>query len=91
MLQTLTAFLLVVSPSRQRRAKVPLVQSDAEEAGGDQWQQKEQKAANITTSTTSIFEFFNYLNQIPDDWLQLVVRFRRANGIRDGDRERSIW
>ena len=25
------------------------------------------------------------LNQIPDDWQQIVVRFRRANGIRDGD------
>ena len=25
------------------------------------------------------------LNQIPEDWFQLAVRFRRANGIRDGD------
>ena len=30
------------------------------------------------------------LNQIPEDWHQIAVRFRRANGIRDGDRERSI-
>ena len=25
------------------------------------------------------------LNQIPDDWHQVAVKFRRANGIRDGD------
>jgi hypothetical protein len=31
------------------------------------------------------------LNQIPDDWHQIAVRFRRANSIRDGDKERSIW
>jgi len=31
------------------------------------------------------------LNQIPEEWHQVAVRFRRANGIRDGDRERSIW
>ena len=31
------------------------------------------------------------LNQIPDDWHQIAVRFRRANGIRDGDKERSMW
>ena len=30
-------------------------------------------------------------NQESRDWHQVVVRFRRANGIRDGDRERSIW
>jgi len=37
------------------------------------------------------FAFDCRLNQIPDDWHQIAVRFRRANGIRDGDRERSIW
>jgi hypothetical protein len=37
------------------------------------------------------FVFDCRLNQIPDDWHQIAVRFRRANGIRDGDRERSIW
>jgi len=31
------------------------------------------------------------LNQIPEEWYQVAVRFRRANGIRDGDRERSYW
>ncbi len=31
------------------------------------------------------------LNQIPEEWHQVAVRFRRANGIRDGDREQSIW
>jgi putative transposase len=30
-------------------------------------------------------------NQIPDEWQQIAVKFRRANGIRDGDRERSMW
>jgi len=36
--------------------------------------------------------FDTRLNQIPEDWqLQIAVRFRRANGIRDGDKERSIW
>ena len=31
------------------------------------------------------------LNQIPEEWHQIAVRFRRANGIRDGDRERRLW
>jgi hypothetical protein len=36
------------------------------------------------------FAFDLRLNQITDDWQQIAVRFRRANGIRDGDRERSF-
>ena len=31
------------------------------------------------------------LNQIPEEWHQVVVRFRRTNSIRDGDRERRFW
>ena len=37
------------------------------------------------------FAFDCRLNQIPEEWHQVALRFRRANGIRDGDRERSIW
>jgi REP element-mobilizing transposase RayT len=37
------------------------------------------------------FAFDIRLNQIPDDWQQIAGRFRKANGIRDGDRERSTW
>ena len=37
------------------------------------------------------FAFDCRLNQISEEWHQVAVRFRRANGIRDGDRERSIW
>ena len=37
------------------------------------------------------FAFDLRLNQIPDDWHQIAVRFRRANGIRDCDRERCVW
>ena len=37
------------------------------------------------------FAFDLCLNQIPEEWHQIAVRFRRANGIRDGDRERSAW
>ena len=36
------------------------------------------------------FAFDLRLNQIPEEWHQIAVRFRRTNGIRDGDRERSI-
>ena len=36
------------------------------------------------------FVFDVRLNQIPEEWHQVAVRFRRANGIRDGDRERRI-
>jgi putative transposase len=36
------------------------------------------------------FAFDIRLNQIPAGWHQIAVRFRRANGIRDGDRERSM-
>ena len=39
----------------------------------------------------SVLDPTRRLNQIPEDWHQIAVRFRRANGIRDGDRERSIW
>ena len=37
------------------------------------------------------FAFDSRLNQIPEEWHQVAVRFRRANGIRDGERERSYW
>jgi hypothetical protein len=37
------------------------------------------------------FAFDLRLNQIPDEWHKIAVRFRRANGICYGDRERSIW
>ena len=37
------------------------------------------------------FAFDVRLNQIPEKWHQVAVRFRRANGIRDGDREQSTW
>ena len=30
------------------------------------------------------------LSQVPEEWQQIAERFRRANGIRDGDREQSI-
>ena len=36
------------------------------------------------------FAFDCRLSQIPDEWQKIAVRFRRANSIRDGDRERSI-
>jgi hypothetical protein len=36
------------------------------------------------------FTFDIWLNQIPEEWHQVVVRFRRVNGIRDGDRGQSI-
>jgi len=31
------------------------------------------------------------LYQIPEDWYQIAVRFRRDNGILDADKERSLW
>ena len=37
------------------------------------------------------FAFDIRLNQIPEEWHHVAVRFRQANGIRDGDMERSIW
>jgi hypothetical protein len=37
------------------------------------------------------FAFDIRLNQIPDNWQQIAVRFRRANGIRGGDKDRSMW
>ena len=36
------------------------------------------------------FAFDVRINQIPEDWHQVAVRFSRANGIRDGDRERRF-
>jgi putative transposase len=37
------------------------------------------------------FAFDLRLNQIPEERRQISVRLRRANGIRDGDRARSVW
>ena len=37
------------------------------------------------------FAFDVRLNQIPADWHHVAVRFRKANGIRDGNRERCMW
>ena len=31
------------------------------------------------------------LNQIPEEWHQVAVKFRRANGIRDGDQILKLW
>ena len=31
------------------------------------------------------------LNPISEEWHQVAVKLRRANGIQDGDRERSFW
>jgi len=31
------------------------------------------------------------LNQIPEDWHQVAVRFRKTNGIRDGDQTLKLW
>ena len=37
------------------------------------------------------FAFDIRLNQIPEDWRQVAVRFRKTNGIRDGDQTLSLW
>ncbi len=36
-------------------------------------------------------ELIKRLNQIPEEWHQVAVRFRRANGIRDGDSRQLLW
>ena len=38
-----------------------------------------------------LFAFDISLNQIPQEWQHIAVRFRRANDNRDGDKELSIW
>jgi hypothetical protein len=49
------------------------------------------KSKRISPGQQSLpFAFDCRLNQIPDNWQKIAVRFRRANGIRYGDRERSI-
>ena len=37
------------------------------------------------------FAFDIRLNQIPEEWHQVAVRFRRANGIRDVDSRLLLW
>ena len=37
------------------------------------------------------FAFDVRLNQIPEEWHQVAVRFRKANGIRDGDSRQLLW
>ncbi|ABM79692.1 Hypothetical protein P9303_29621 [Prochlorococcus marinus str. MIT 9303] len=31
------------------------------------------------------------LNQTPEDWHQVAVKFRKTNGIRDGDQTLKLW
>jgi hypothetical protein len=46
------------------------------------------KSKRISPGQTQLpFAFDIRLNHILDDWYELAVRFRRANGIRDGDGE----
>jgi hypothetical protein len=50
------------------------------------------KSIRVSQGQTQLpFAFDLRLNQIPDKWQQIAVRFRRANGIRNGDKERSMW
>ena len=37
------------------------------------------------------FAFDVRLNQIPEEWHQVAVRFRKTNGIRDGDSRLLLW
>jgi len=37
------------------------------------------------------FAFDIRLNQMPEEWHQVAVRFRRSNGIRDGDQILKLW
>ena len=37
------------------------------------------------------FAFDIRLNQIPEEWHQVAVRFRKTNGIRDGDSRLLLW
>jgi hypothetical protein len=67
---------------------VPQGLKDAEATGGER-QKLEQ--AIITRAAATPFSFDVRLNQIPEEWHLIALRFKRANGIRDGDRERSIW
>jgi putative transposase len=39
----------------------------------------------------SPFAFDIRLNQIPEEWHEIAVKFRRANGIRDGDLRQLLW
>jgi len=47
--------------------------------------------ARITWQQQLPFMLHVRLNQIPGHWHQIAVRFRRANGILDGDRGLSDW
>ncbi len=37
------------------------------------------------------FAFDIRLNQIPEDWHQVALRFRKTNGIRDSDQTLRLW
>ena len=37
------------------------------------------------------FAFDIRLNQIPEEWHQIAVKFRKTNGIRDGDQALGLW
>ena len=37
------------------------------------------------------FAFDIRLNQIPEEWHQIAVKFRKTNGIRDGDQTLRLW
>ena len=58
---------------------MPLRLEDAEAIGSEQ--QEQEKANIIRAKATAAFDVC--LNQIPEEWHQVAVRFRRTNGIRD--------
>jgi hypothetical protein len=51
---------------------------------------RRKKAEYHQGSSNYLLLFDILLNQIPDNWHLVTVMFRRANGVCDGDRERSI-
>ena len=62
------------------------------EAIGSKRRSSRSKSKRVSPGQQQLpFAFDVRLNQIPEEWHQVAARFRKANGIRDGDRERSHW
>ncbi len=70
---------------------MPLERKDAE-TSGKKSRSSQSKKNRVTPGQQKLpFASDVRLNQIPEEWHQVTVRFRRANGIRDSNSRLMLW
>ena len=70
---------------------MPLERKDAETSGKKSRSSQSKKNTVSPGQQKLPFASDVRLNQIPEEWHQVTVRFRRANGIRDSNSRLMLW